>query len=617
MSNNKQLAQDILKEVGGEENVSSLVHCATRLRFKLKDNQKANKQVLDNHEGILSVVESGGQFQIVIGSHVSHVYEDIKKLMNLDSSEDNQTQDNKSKASIGARIFEFILGSFSPLIPVLAGAGMLKAVVIVLEMVGWLSPGNGTYSILSAAGNSVFYFLPIMLGITASMKLGANPYVGGAIGAALLEPDFVGLLEGGVTSFLGIPVVMMDYSSSVFPIFIAIGIYAFLERLLKKIIYKDVQLFVVPMLSLAIIVPLTAIVFGPFGVNVGNGIATGINYLIDVSGIIAGAILGGVMTFLVILGLHWGIVPIILENLAVAGGDPISPMWAAATFAQMGVAVGIFIKAREKKLKTLAGSTTAPGLLAGVTEPIIYGILLRYRRTLLYVVLAGAVGGAINGSMGIMLQAFAFHSIFSIPINTPSLLYMLGVGTSFALGVLLVVLFGFESSHSQDVDNQEGDNPAKKSTLKNKEVLASPMHGKVKVLSEVNDQVFSSGAMGKGMAIEPTEGRVVSPVNGTITSLFPTGHAIGITSGGGAEILIHIGLDTVQLEGEYFNSLVKEGDEVKQGDLLIQFDRQKIIEAGYELTTPVIVTNADRYLDIVETNKNKIHEEEDLLTIIV
>ncbi|WP_117170931.1 beta-glucoside-specific PTS transporter subunit IIABC [Paraliobacillus sediminis] len=611
------LAKDIVRLVGGEENVNSLVHCATRLRFKLKDNNKAEKEELKNIDDVLSVVVSGGQFQVVIGNQVSKVYEEITKVSNIGGSSSSSADDsNQEKGNIGSRIFEFISGSFSPLIPVLAGAGMLKALIIVLEMLGWLSEGNGTYSILSAAGNSIFYFLPVMLGITSAMKLGANPYVGGAIGAALLEPDFMALIPEEVTSFIGIPVVMMDYSSSVFPIFIAIAIFAVFEKQLKKFVHKDLQLFLVPMLSLAIIVPLTAIVFGPFGVYLGDGIASGINFLIDASGLLAGAVLGGFMTFLVVLGLHWGIIPIILENLA-NGGDPISPMWAAATFAQIGVAIGIFIKARDKKLKSLAGSAAAPGLLAGVTEPIIYGLLLQYKRTLVYVIIGGAVGGAINGLGGVTLSAFAFHSLFAIPINTPWLIYIIGIGAAFTIGMVLTLVLGYESKPSNKDKEVEEIDDRKEEVEKKREVITSPIKGEVVPLSDVNDQVFSSFAMGKGIAIQPTEGKAVSPVDGEITTIFPTGHAVGITSEHGAEILIHIGLDTVQLDGEHYTAHVKQGDQVKQGDLLIDFDVEAIKAAGYDVITPVIITNTNNYLEIVETNNEAVEVNDDLLTLVV
>ncbi|WP_374015804.1 PTS transporter subunit EIIC [Paenibacillus thiaminolyticus] len=439
--NYRSFAKDVVKLLGGKQNISSLVHCATRLRFNLHDSGKTDKPAIEKLEGVLGVVESGGQFQIIVGKHVEDAYKEIEKVI---SSTETAEPVDEPKASLGNRIFEVISRSFSPLLGALAGAGMLKALLTVLTMVGWLSTESGTYFILSAAANSVFYFLPIFLGITLATKLGANPYVGGTIGAALLEPNFAGLLENGDRSdFLGIPVLLMDYSSTVFPVFIAVCIYAALNNLLKKIIHKDLHLFMLPLLSLIIIVPLTVLIFGPFGIYVGDAIGSGIGFLSSKSGILTGAVMGAGWTFLTLFGLHWGVVPIIISNLG-SGGDPLSGMLAAAPFAQMGVALGIFLKAKDKNLKTLGGSTLLPGLLSGVTEPIIYGLLVRFKRTIIYVIIAGAVGGAINGLFGAKATAFAFPSVLAIPAFTPMGLYVIGVGVAFVGATLLTVFLGYE-----------------------------------------------------------------------------------------------------------------------------------------------------------------------------
>ncbi|MBM7587269.1 PTS system beta-glucosides-specific IIC component [Bacillus pakistanensis] len=610
------IGKEILQNVGGEENISSLVHCATRLRFKLNDTNKANQQALEEMDGVLSVVQGGGQYQVVIGSHVSDVYQEIIKVANIGANADSS---NESKGSITSQIFDVISRSFSPLLGALAGAGMLKALLTVLTMLGWLTSESGTYLILSAAGNAVFYFLPIFLGITLAIRLGANPYVGGSIGAALLEPNLTKLIaEGGASSFLGIPAVIVDYSSTVFPVFIAVCMYAAFEKMIKKVIHKDLQMFMVPMLSLVVIVPLTVLIFGPFGVYVGNGIGAGIGFLAERSGLITGAIMGAGWTFLTLLGLHWGVVPIMIGNLG-TGGDPLTSMLSGAVFAQIGVALGIFIKARDKKLKALAGSTMLPGALAGVTEPILYGLLLRYRKTLFYVVSAGAIGGAINGALGSKAVVFNFPSFLSIPAYSPIGLHATGALVAFSFAILLTFLAGFENKKHKKPQNETvaGESLVIKSGRTKNESIVSPITGKVIALNEVKDSAFASEAMGKGIAIEPSVGEVVSPVNGTISAVFPTGHAIGITSNDGAEILIHIGIDTVQLNGRYFSPLVQQGDSIKQGDLLVNFDIDKIKEAGFDVTTPVIITNTDRYMEILESDKRNVQAKENLLTLIV
>lgn len=629
----KKMGDDIVRLVGGEANINGLVHCATRLRFDLKDSKKAERETLEKHDGIITVVESGGQFQVVIGSNVAHVYAEIMKNRDFGGDSSSSSESTGEKTSVLSKVFEIISGSFSPLIPAMAGSGMLKALLTVLTMLGWMSDTSDTYLILSAAGNAVFYFLPIFLGITLGMKLKANPYVAGVIGAALMEPNFTGLMDkGSDISFLGIPVVMMNYSASVFPIFISISIYAVLDKLLKKIILKDLQLFLVPMIALMIMVPLSAMAFGPFGTTVGDWISSGVTWLIGVSGILSGIVLGGFMTFMVVFGLHWGFTPITIQNIGV-GGDPIEAMAAAAVFAQIGVAFGIFLKAKKNKtLRTLAGSTSLTGLLAGVTEPIVYGLILRYKRVIPIVVIAGAIGGAINGHFGVKMTAYVFHNIFAIPVYTPTVVYVIAIACSFAVAAVLTVMFGYESKTKDTASekNESGSStsaestpvelpvvPETKTTEIKKEQIHSPLTGKVVALSTINDPAFSTGAMGKGLAIVPEIGEVVAPVDGVVTSLFPTGHAIGLTTNAGTEILIHIGINTVALKGKYFSPVVQEGDIVRQGDLLIQFDIDKIKEAGYETVTPVIVTLTQQEVDVFETNQEQVEKNDVLLTLVV
>ncbi|WP_127546729.1 MULTISPECIES: beta-glucoside-specific PTS transporter subunit IIABC [Paenibacillus] len=629
----KKMGDDIVRLVGGEANINGLVHCATRLRFDLKDSKKAERETLEKHDGIITVVESGGQFQVVIGSNVAHVYAEIMKNRDFGGDSSSSAESTGEKTSLLSKVFEIISGSFSPLIPAMAGSGMLKALLTVLTMLGWMSDTSDTYLILSAAGNAVFYFLPIFLGITLGMKLKANPYVAGVIGAALMEPSFTGLMDkGSDVSFLGIPVVMMNYSASVFPIFISISIYAVLDKLLKKIILKDLQLFLVPMIALMIMVPLSAMAFGPFGTTVGDWISSGVTWLIGVSGILSGVVLGGFMTFMVVFGLHWGFTPITIQNIGV-GGDPIEAMAAAAVFAQIGVAFGIFLKAKKNKtLRTLAGSTSLTGLLAGVTEPIVYGLILRYKRVIPIVVIAGAIGGAINGHFGVKMTAYVFHNIFAIPVYTPTVVYVIAIACSFAVAAVLTVMFGYESKTKDKVSatNESVPHtsvestpaelpvvPETKTTEIKKEQIYSPLTGKAVALNTINDPAFSTGAMGKGLAIVPEIGEVVAPVDGVVTSLFPTGHAIGLTTNAGTEILIHIGINTVALKGKHFSPVVQEGDIVRQGDLLILFDIDKIKEAGYETVTPVIVTLTLQEVDVFETTQEQVQKNDVLLTLVV
>ncbi|HLR67796.1 MAG TPA: glucose PTS transporter subunit IIA [Virgibacillus sp.] len=520
------------------------------------------------------------------------------------------SQDNfEKKSSAFTKVLDVISGSFAPIIGVLAGAGLLKAALSILNTLGWLSIESGTYIVLSAAGNSIFYFLPVFLGISIALKLGANGYVGGAIGAAILTPDIINLVDNGVESidFLGMPVVLADYSSTVFPIFLAMFVYAPLDKLLKKVVYKDIQMFINPLISLIILVPLTMLVFGPFGNLIGEGLGFIVTFLSDKSGLLAGAVLGGAWTLLTIAGLHWTIIPIAIANLA-NGPDPIIGMAAPAVFAQIGVAIAVFLKTKDKELKSLAVSGILPGSLAGTTEAIYYGILLRFRKTLVYVIITGAIGGAINGTFGVVMNDFVLPSVLSIPAFSPIGQHLIGSIVAFVLGLAVTYVLGFEEKNDNFNHQFVGVKP---------EMISSPLKGEIVPLTEVNEPLFATSTVGKGVAIQPVEGKVVSPVDGTVTTLFPTHHAIGITSENGAEILVYVGLDTVKLKGQYFHVQLKQGDEVKQGDLLMEFDMENIQKAGYELVTPIVITNTEEYLNIDITKNKSVSSADNLIRLEV
>ncbi|MDP9702213.1 PTS system beta-glucosides-specific IIC component [Paenibacillus intestini] len=632
-----KLAQNIVDRVGGRENIQSLTHCATRLRFVLNDNRKADADTLENTAGILKVVESGGQFQVVVGNDVSEVYKHIVAEGKFDGAGSGASSE-KEKKSIRSAIFGLISGSLTPLIPVFAGAGLVKALLIVLERAGWIAVDSGTYAILAAAGNSIFYFLPILLGITIAKVLNVNSYVAAAIGAALMEPNFTALTAAGTTThFLGIPVSLMNYASSVFPMFIAVSIYAVLEKFLKKIMHKNVQLFAVPFFSLVIMVPLTAMLIGPFGQYVGQWIGDIVNFLINSNSVIAGIILGGTWSFLVLLGLHWATVPIIMGNLS-AGGDLIAPLAATSVAASMGIGLGVFLKTKDKDLKALSGSSFLSAILSGVTEPILYGIILRYRKTLIYLVAAGAIAGGLMGYLGVKLIVFNFFlNVFTLPAQSPMLYYIIGVLTAIAGGALCVVLFGYESKKNnqvaeglkvqKDENNQQsasGSSTAKMeqnaagidANVAMESLITSPLEGTVIPLHDVEDVVFSSESMGKGVAIIPSKGQLVSPVDGVVSVTMKSAHAIAVTSDEGVEILMHIGIDTVRLKGKYFTQKVQQGNRIRKGEVLIEFDMEQIRNEGFKLTTPIVVTNSDQFRVITPLlSEGTVAVTEELLSV--
>lgn len=621
---NQDLSKQIITYVGGESNVISLIHCATRLRFKLKDQSKANKAALEKTPGVITVVESGGQFQVVIGNNVDQVYAKIMKETNLEDAEKSSKNDGGSNStSILGKAVDLLSGIFSPLLGAFAGAGLLKGLLALFGQLGWIDAASGTYMILNAAADSTFYFLPLFLAFTAARKFQTNPFVAVAIAGALVYPTILTAFnEASEITFLGIPVVLVNYTSSVIPILLAVWVQSYVEKFFRSIIHESVRNIFVPMLALVIVVPLTFLVFGPVGTMISEALATGYTWVYNLSPLVAGVIAGAFWQVFVIFGVHWGFVPIMLNNLATIGHDTMMPMLAAAILGQAGAGLGVFLKSRNKQLKALAGSSTIAGLF-GITEPLIYGITLKLKKPFIYASIAGAVGGAIIGAGGGRGFGFAMPGLLALPtyIGDGFLMTMIGIAVAFALGTLLVLILGFKDSVEGDMSPSASasGNAAMATTesLVEKEVIVSPLEGAIMPLEQLPDEAFASGAMGKGIVIEPSFGRLISPVNGTVTTVFPTGHAIGITSDDGAELLIHVGVNTVKLKGQYFDKQVKEGDRVKAGDLLLNFDVEQIRAAGFVTATPIIVTNSASYLDVLKTDKAEVKHGDYLLTVLI
>lgn len=606
-----KLSQEIIDGVGGEQNIISLYHCVTRLRFKLKDETiaKINKEKIQKLPGVLSIVESNGQFQVVIGNEVADVYQyimdkyKIKSALGSDSDNPNEGEaEEKKSGNLLIRFFNVISSIFNPIIIALAGAGMTKALLVLLSQYHILDADGSTYKILSAAGNSVFYFLPLFLAISAARVFKVNQFVSLAIVASLLEPNFVGLVtENGTTvDFLGIPTVLMTYSGTVIPAIVAIYVYSHLEKILKRFIPKSIQIFALSMVALLIMVPLTAMVIGPIGVGLGNGLGSMMNLISSKSGLLAGLIIGAGWTFLVMLGIHWGIVPIMINNLATYGFDTLRPMIAAATFASAGVALGVYLRSRNKGTKSLALTSLVPALLGGITEPIVYGLSVRYKRPLIAQAIAGGIMGAFMGAMQTKAIVYVFPALTTLPafLGDTFIYYVIGIAGAFILSAVLTYFIG--------IKEEEQDSTINKKAAEGKMEL--PVIGHAISLDDVNDEVFSSRAMGDGIAIVPTKGILYSPFDGKVEFAFPTGHAFGLKSNTGVEMLLHIGINTVELNGKGFNAKVKVGDSVEKGQILGEFDLEAIKNAGYDPTTMMIFTNltAEVQEEIITANDQEM-----------
>ena len=624
----EKLAKDIIKNVGGNENVNSLTHCITRLRFKLKDENKANTEVLKNMDGVVTVVQSGGQYQVVIGNHVPDVYEEVAAVGGFTTASDG---DSNEKMNPFNKFIDIISGVFAPTLGVLAATGMIKGFNALFIAFHMLSDKDGTYQILNAIGDSLFYFLPIFLGYTASKKFKLNEFTGMAIGAAMVYPKIIALtsaeplfkvlsgtmFESSVsTTFLGIPVILMNYSSTVIPILIAVFVASKIEKIFKKIIPNVVKTFLVPFCTLLVIVPLTFLAIGPVSTWAGQLLGAITAAIYNFSPIVAGLFIGAFWQVFVIFGLHWGLVPIAFNNLATLGYDTVLALSVAASFAQTGVVGAILLKTKNSKLRSIAIPAFISGIF-GVTEPAIYGITLPKKKPFIVSCVAASIGGGIIGLFGSKGYMIGGMGIFALPSYIgPNGMDKGFYGMAIAMIVSLVLGFVF-MLFTKFEDDAEISTSAKENSLVKQEIVISPLKGEVKPLSEVKDEAFSKGALGKGIAIEPTEGKVIAPVDGVLTTLFPTGHALGITSDNGAEILIHVGMDTVQLEGKHFTPKAKQGDIVKAGDVLLEFDIKAIKAEGYSVITPVVITNSDNYLDVIETDKKNINYKEDLLTVMI
>ncbi|ORM67386.1 PTS beta-glucoside transporter subunit IIABC [Pantoea rwandensis] len=618
----QELADEIVAGVGGKENILSVMHCATRLRFKLKESQKAQTAVLKNNPGVIMVVESGGQYQVVIGNQVAEVYRALTTRYALDSIENNT---DSAPQNLFARFIDLVSGIFTPFIGVMIATGIIKGLLALALVLGVMEASGGSYKVLFVASDGLFYFLPILLGYSAGKKFGGNPFVSMAIAAALVHPMILDALQqqqaGKTLTFVGIPLEILNYSSSVIPIIFSAWVSSLIERGVHPRSPVAVRNFTTPLVCLLVTVPLTFLAIGPAATWLSRMLAEGYLWIYSLSPMMAGAVMGAIWQVCVIFGLHWGLVPIMLNNLANFGYDTLLPLLMPAVLGQAGATLGVFLRTREAKVKAMAGSAFTASIF-GITEPAVYGITLPRRRPFIFGCIGGALGAAILGFWHTTIYSFGFPSIFTFIQVVPSTGIDASVIASFAGAAVALLfscvttyLFGLQESAPVAAGVEPVTAPASTS-LTRRESVVSPIAGEVIALDHVKDETFASGLLGKGAAILPQTGRVVSPVDGVVSSMFRTGHAIGLTSSQGAEVLIHVGLDTVKLEGQYFHPQVQNDQPIKVGDLLLEFDIEAIKAAGYDITTPVLVTNSDDFIDVLTLNNSVVGEGSPLLAVL-
>lgn len=636
------LAKEILNYVGGKDNVNSLTHCITRLRFKLKDESIAQDEALKNLEGVVTIMKSAGQYQVVIGNQVQDVYEQLAPLLH---AEQPQTVQDAEKEKLLDRFVDIISGIFQPILGIMAACGMIKGLNMLFMTLGLYAETSGGYMIINAIGDALFTFLPLFLGYTSARKFGLKPMVGLVIGGIMCYPGIQSsalsgslkplytMFEGTMFAspvyidFFGIPVISMDYTSTVIPVIFIVYFASKCEKLFSKFVPDLVKFFFVPMLTLLVALPIGFLLIGPVATFGSKIIAETIISIRNVSPMLAGGLVGLTWQILVIFGLHWGFIPVYINNIVTNGYDNVMMPFFACTFETSAVILVIMLKTRDRKMKELCLPNFISGIF-GVTEPGIYGILLPLKKPFIISCIAGGIGGAFYGFCNFRKFSMGGMGIFEFPaMMEPDgswgnlLVAVSGVLLTMIAAVILMLLFYREKEAGQSnktmLDTKEHEKSVEDTPALLEDIaICSPLKGNVLELAQVEDAAFSAGILGKGCAIVPAEGEVYAPVDGVLTTLFPTKHALGITSDEGVEVLIHIGLNTVQLNGEGFTAHVQQGERVSRGQHLLSFDLAELKDKGYCLQTPVIITNTNDYLEILSTMQKEVMPDDVLLHVM-
>lgn len=606
-------AMELLKELGGNDNITNITHCATRLRFILKDESIVNKDKVAKIPGVITTVQAGGQFQVVIGNHVKDAYEHMIKMVTIDEEAAKGT--GNKKVGIVSRIIDVISAIFAPFLYTLAACGILQGILGVLVALNAIDTAGGTYQILNFISWTAFTFLPVLIAVTASKKFGVNTFIALVIACALVCPDYIAMVNAAKpVYFLGMKVQLLSYTSSVIPIILSIWIASYVQKFFDKYLPIVIRNLFTPMFTIAIMVPLTLLAFGPIGNTIGGAIGGIYNTLYNLSPIVAGLVVGGLWEVLVIFGVHWGITPVTVGNYANLGYDTFTGLQASAVFSQAGATFGVFLKTKNKDMKGVSASAAITGLF-GITEPAIYGVNLRLKKPMICGCIAGAVGGAIGGAFHAVSWSYNMPGIATLPAYfkaghlTPFIGLVISIVVAFVLGAVLTYIVGFEDEVEDETKEIETSNET--TTEANGEATSefvAPVTGNVIPVNQVKDEAFASEAMGKGVGIEPENGKVYAPFDGNVDAVFPTGHLVGLSDGNGAEVLIHIGVDTVKLEGKGFTTYVSQGDKVKKGDLLVEFDVELLKKEGYDTTVMFITTDTSKDVQVLSGRKEAVKD---------
>lgn len=592
------VAQRVLDLVGGPTNVNDLTHCVTRLRFDLKDESKADTKALQADDAVLGVVKAGGQYQVVIGNTVGEVHDAMVPLLGHGTA--GHDPEPAKKTNVAQNVINTVASLFTPLVPALAGGGIVKGLLVLAVTLGWMNREMGAYQILNAASDAVFYFIPILLAYTCARRFKSDPVVAMVIAGSLLYPAFVTFMEENPRiDFFGLPVISANYASSVIPIILAVWAASYLEKGLNKVLPGPTRMVMTPAIVLAVIVPLTLLVFGPFGTSLSTAIGNGFTWITGLSPVVAGAVFGGTYPLLVMFGMHRALVPIGINEVATTGRTALWAFTGPSNFADAGAAFAVALRARSRATRSVA---TAAGLtaLCGITEPALYGVNLVFKRPMVGVLTGGAIGGAIAGWGGAHAYAVAIPSVLTIPafIGEGFVSFLIAISVAFVVGFAISFTLGIKEGDAADelpTADAGSSGGAAAQEAATATTVCSPMSGEVATLDEARDAAFGSRALGDGVLIRPTSDEVVSPIDGEVIMVFPTNHAVGVRADGGAELLIHVGINTVSLQGKHFTSHVQRGDRVAVGQSLITFDRVGVEADGLSTESYVVVSNPKKF----------------------
>lgn len=617
----KKLASSVVDAVGGVGNDTNLTHCMTRLRFILKDEAKASDETVKNIPGVMGLVKQGGQYQIIIGNNVAAAYKEILALgvdggATVDASE--QPKQKWTLKRVGMTILDAIIGTMTPLIPAIIGGSMVKLLAMLLLMTGVVGETNSTYVLLNTIGDAAFFFLPILVAVSASKKFGTNTYLAVAIAGLMVHPVFMDLMakaaEGQAVTLAMLPITSVKYTYTIIPAIVMSWLLRYIEAGVDRITPLVTKNFLKPMLILLVGAVIAISIVGPAGVWLGNGISAVVYGIHGKLGWLAVAIVGAIWPLLVMTGMHRVFTPTIVTTIAETGSEAmVMPSEIGANMSLGGVSLAVAFKTKNRELRQTALAAASSALIAGITEPALYGVAIRLKRPMIASVITGFIAGAVAGLAGLASHSMAapglFTSVQFIDKDNPtSILWIAAVmAISVVVSFALTLILGFEDI---PVEEDEADMVTPASVK-----LMAPMKGAVMGLHDVADEVFSKGLLGKGMAIEPVDGKVVSPIAGTVTTVFPTKHAIGLTDDHGMEVLIHVGLDTVSLNGEPFEALVAAGDRVEVGTELLQADLDAIKAAGLPTTTVVVITNTDEFKDVTPVEPGNVSFKDHVMEV--